>query len=369
MPRIRTLAIILILFVGGVVGVTAELSTKHSVDIAGSMSIPTQTVETEWGEATITEVGKKESGETLELSTDAPENESYAIRIVDSEERNLETDFIDDGGDVQRDFVLNRYDPGTYVVALTQDDGETAVEVEPFIVKGYTVDQSVRDVTEGGAITVDIQLTAVTDDPANPQAVNVTLFGNDVTRSAEATKTDENSYQANFSTNGLSTGSYDVYTGVETTGDIYGYNELIGLSDSTSVTIEDSETETETETPTPAPESPTETDNAGAEDSETASQTSEKESTGTAQTSPPPVTTQSNASESTQVETQRQTQTSEPTAVETAPQTEPQPQSTPSNTESASVTTSSEMPILPSAGIIILYGTLIGILHRLRHSG
>jgi hypothetical protein len=217
-----------------------------------------------------------------------------------------------------------------------------------------------RDVTKGEAITVDIQLTDVTDDPANPQAVNVTLFGNGVTRSAEATKTDGNSYQANFSTDGLSTESYDVYTGVEIDGDVYGYNELIGLSDSTSVTIEDSETETETQTP----ESPTETDNAGggssAEDSETASQTSEKESTGTAQISPSSVTTQA--------ETQRQTQTSELTAVETAPQTEPQPQSTPSNAESTSVTTSSEVRIFPSAGIIILCGTLIGILHRLRHS-
>jgi hypothetical protein len=367
MLRIRTLAIALILLIGGMIGVTAELSAEHSVDITGSMDIPAQTVETEWGEATITEVGKKESGETLELSTDAPENESYAIRIVDSEERNLETDFIDDGGDVQRDFILNRYDPGTYVVALTQDDGNTAVEVEPFIVKGYTVDQSVRDVKKGEAITIDIQLTDVTDDPANPQAVNVTLFGNGVTRSAEATKTDENSYQANFSTDELSTGSYDIYAGVETTGDIYGYDELIGLSDSTSVTIEDSETETET----PTPENPAETDNvggSGVKDSETASQTSDKESTGTAQTSPSPVTTQSNATKSTQIETQRQTQTSEPTTVETAPQTETQPQSTPSDIESASVTTSPEMPIFPSAGIIILCGTLIGILHRFRHS-
>jgi hypothetical protein len=366
MLRIRTLAVILILFVGGIVGVTAELSTEHSVDIADSMNIPAQTVETEWGEATITEVGKEESGESLGVSTNAPENESYAIRIVDSEERNLETEFVDSGGDTETSFLLNRYDPGTYVVALTQDGGDTAVEVEPFIVKGYTVDQSVSDVTKGNSITIDIQLTAVSDDPADPQVVNVTLFGNGVTRSAEATKTDENSYQANFTTDGLSPGSYDVYTGIETTGDIYGYNELIGLSDSVSVTVEDSETET------PTPEDPTETDDvgggSGVENSETAPQADGKESTGTAQASPSPVTTQSNATESTQTKTQRQTQASEPTAIETAPQTEPQPQSTPSDTESASVTTSPQAPVFPSAGIIILCGTFIGILHRFRHS-
>jgi hypothetical protein len=360
MPRIRTLAVILILFVGGVFGVTAELSTEHSVDIAGSMSIPAQTVETEWGEATITEDGKEESSEDVGVSTDAPENESYAIRIIDSEERNLETQFVDDGGDIETSFFLNRYNPGTYVVALTQDSGDTAVEVETFIVKGYAVDQSVSDVTEGETITVDIQLTAVTDDPANPQVVNVTLFGNDITRSAEATKTDENSYQANLSTDELSTGSYNVYAGVETTGDIYGYDELIGLSDSASVTVEDSGTET------PMPGDPTETDDVGNDSSEggseTASPIAEQGSTITAQTSVSLVTTQSNATESTQTEIRNGT--SEPTVVETASQT--QPQQTQSDTESESVTTSPEAPVFPNVGIMILCGALIGILYRLR---
>lgn len=361
MLRIRTLVVILIL-VGGVAGVTAELSTEHSVDIAGSINIPAQTVETEWGEATITQVGKEKLSENLEVSTDAPENESYAIRIVDSEERNLEARFIDEGDDVEASFALNRFDPGTYVVVLTQDGGDTAVALEPFIIKGYTIDQSVSDATGGESISVDIQLTSVVDDPVDPQAVNVTLFGNDLTRSVEAKKTGENSYQANFTTEELSTGSYNIYTGIETNDDIYGYNELIGLSDSSSVTVEDSENST----PTPTPE-PVETGNigggSGAEDSETSSPTVEETSTETIQPSSSQYDNQSNVTEPTQTEIQGQT--SEPITTKTVSQTQ---QPTPSNTESESrrtTTTSSEVPIFPSGGIIILFSILIGILHRL----
>jgi hypothetical protein len=245
----------MIVLVGGVVGVTAELSTEHSVDITGSIDVPAQTIEVpDFGEATITEVGKEEAGETLEVSTDVPENESYAIRIleiVDGDRRNLESEFVE--GDVERRFFLDRYDPGSYIVALTQDGADTALEVEPFIVKGYTVDQSVSDVTKGEQITIDIQLTEVNNDASNPQVVNTTLFGNGIARTIEARSTNENSYQANMSTDDLPTGSYDIYTGVENDDDIYGYNELIGLSDSASVTVKDDSTPTSTPAQTSTP--------------------------------------------------------------------------------------------------------------------
>jgi hypothetical protein len=362
MWRIRMLLVVIIILAGGIIGVSAELSAEYSADITDSMDIPAQTVDTEWGEATITEVGKEESEESLEVSTDAPENESYAIRIVDSQERNLESEFVDDGGDVETSFPLDRYEPGTYVIALTQNSGDTAVEVEPFVVKGYTLDQSVSDLTKGDTITVEIELTKINDHTSDPQAVNVTLLGDGAVRSIEATSTGEDSYQAQFNTDELSTGSYDIYTGVETNDDIYGYAELIGLSDSASVTIEDSET------PTPKPEDPADTDNIGDGSSvknnetptATPTPTVEERPTGTAQVSSSPISTQSNVTEITQTETQRQA--SESTAVETPPQP------TPSKTEPKSMTTSSEMPLFQSGGIIILFGILIGVLHRIRCS-
>jgi hypothetical protein len=259
--RTYTVVLVMIVLVGGVVGVTAELSTEHSVDITGSIDVPAQTIEVpDFGEATITEIGREEAGETLEVSTDVPENESYAIRIleiVDGDRRNLESEFVE--GDVERSFFLDRYDSGTYVVALTQNGADTALEVEPFIVKGYTVDQSVSDVTKGEAITVDIQLTKVNNDASNPRVVNTTLFGNGTVRSIEAISTGENSYQANISTDDLPTDSYEIYTGIESNNDIYGYNELIGLSDSASVEVKEDSNPTSTPTPTPTPKPLTET--------------------------------------------------------------------------------------------------------------
>jgi hypothetical protein len=362
----------MIVLVGGVVGVTAELSTEHSVDITGSIDVPAQTVETEWGEATITEVGKEEAGETLEVSTDVPENESYVIRTVDSNEDNVEGKFVE--GDVERDFSLTGYLPGTYVVALL--DGQTALEVEPFIVKGYSVDQSVNDVTKGEIISVSIQLTKVNSRADEPQVINTTLFGNGVVRSIEATSTSEDSYQANFSTDDLPTGSYDVYTGAENDDDIYGYDELIGLSDSASVEVKEDSTPTPTSTVTPtptstateSPESTTKPDETSTsvgggfdtEGSETVTSAAEEVSTQTAQSTSTPISNQSNDDEATGTGTQTRGQVSESTTVETAPQ--------PTERESESTTTSSEMPILSSGGIVVCLGILIGTIYRLRCS-
>jgi hypothetical protein len=252
MLRAHAVIVVMIMLAGGVAGVTADLSEEHSIDIVGSMSIPTQTVKTGFGEAAITEIGKKEAGETLEISTDVPENESYAIRIVeivDGDRRILESEFVE--GDVERSFFLDRYDPGTYVVALTKNGADDIVEVEPFVVKKYAVNQSAGDVTKGQKITVDIQLTEVSRRGDGPQAVNVTLHGSGVVRFAKGIKTGENIYRANFSSNKLPVGSYDIYSGVETDDDIFNYTELVGVSDPISVTIKT----TETPTPTPPPSS------------------------------------------------------------------------------------------------------------------
>ncbi len=103
----------------------------------------------------VASVYKREYRENLEVSTDAPENESYAIRIVDNRERNLEAEFVDTGSDVETSFLLGRFDPGTYMIALTQNsnDNRTAVGVEPFIIKAYTSNQLMGDVIKRLAST------------------------------------------------------------------------------------------------------------------------------------------------------------------------------------------------------------------------
>ncbi len=145
---------------------------------------------------------------------------------------------------------------------------------------------------------------------------------------------------------------------------IYRYDELVGQSDLASVRIKD------TETSTPKPEDPADTDNVG--DGSTVRTTKHDTDTDTDTNADSRRQTSGNCTsivitgiysikcaESTQTETQRRA--SEPTAIEI-------PQSSPSKTEPKSMTTNSKIPLLPSGGIITLFGILIGVLHRIQCS-
>lgn len=247
--------IIILVVVGGVVaGVSAELSNDHSISIEGSMDIPDRTVETEWGEATISEIGKEQRGDSLDVSTNAPTNDSYVLSIVNSQETILRSE--GGTGDVDKTFGLTGTagEPGTYVVAMTKDGGDEAEAVEPFIVEGYDVEQQATDISKGEELTVSVTLTKIESRVESPQVVNVTLTGNNELRAVEAAKIDELQYEATFETGSLSTGNYEVFTGVEGSDSIYGVDELIGLSSAEDVEIQEQAEETQTESPTPTEE-------------------------------------------------------------------------------------------------------------------
>lgn len=376
MKRFYILILAVSVVTSGVIGVSAELSSEHSIDITGSMDIPEQTVDTEWGEATITEIGKEEAGESLRVSADAPKNNSYVIRIVDSDETRLAGKSVP-GGDADRSFSLNRYVPGTYVVAITQDR-DTAHAVEPFVVKGYTVEQSTSDVTAGTNINIDIQLTEVNSRTSSPQAVNVTLYGDDVMRSTEATKINKTNYEASFRTDQIPTGTYEIYSAVETTGDIYEYDELVGVSDSISVTVSERETSTPEPSATVTPNETDEPDGGGGGGGGSGDSTvtptdtvsSVTETTPMRTTSPlsSPSTSLSVSDQQTTPESEVQNQSSNSTATGAVPQTNNMETTSRAVTTTAATTTESEIPFLPNITGIVLIGIVLIGCHHLRRA-
>ena len=372
---IPRMLIVLVVVAGAIAGVSAELSDEYSIDIDGSMDIPDQTIETEFGEATISEVGKEEAGNVLGVSTDALANETYAIRvieIVDGDRRNLATDFIQDGGDTETEFSLFGYDPGTYLVVITKNDGSELKAIEPFVVKGYTVDQQVSDVAQGSKLHVTVELTEVASDVDSPQAVNVTFTGNDEVRSTEAEKTGDLQYNATFETDSLSTGQYEVYSGVESGETIFGYNELVGLSPAQGFEITSQEetptstsTATETETST---STPTATETEESVEGVTTDQATESV---TATTSPAQSTesTQSSPSEADPNSAERE---GEDTVGATSTVDSPTEDSTPSDqTDQESMTrtevaeTTATTPVIPNLVIWILMLTTVLVAQRL----
>lgn len=374
MKRFYILILAVSVVTSGVIGVSAELSSEHSIDITGSMDIPEQTVDTEWGEATITEIGKEEAGESLRVSADAPKNNSYVIRIVDSDETRLAGKSVP-GGDADRSFSLNRYVPGTYVVAITQDR-DTAHAVEPFVVKGYTVEQSTSDVTAGTNINIDIQLTEVNSRTSSPQAVNVTLYGDDVMQSTEATKINKTNYEASFRTDQIPTGTYEIYSAVETTGDIYEYDELVGVSDSISVTVSERETSTPEPSATVTPNETDEPDGGGGGGSgdstvtptDTVSSVTETTSMRTTSPLSSPSTSLSVSDQQTTPESEVQNQSSNSTATGAVPQTNNMETTSRAVTTTAATTTESEIPFLPNITGIVLIGIVLIGCHHLRRA-
>ena len=372
---IPRMLIVLVVVAGAIAGVSAELSDEYSIDIDGSMDIPDQTVETEFGEATISEVGKEEAGNVLGVSTDAPENETYAIRvieIVDGDRRNLATDFIQDGGDTETEFSLFGYDPGTYLVVITKNDGSELKAIEPFVVKGYTVDQQVSDVAQGSKLHVTVELTEVASDVDSPQAVNVTFTGNDEVRSTEAEKTGDLQYNATFETDSLSTGQYEVYSGVESGETIFGYNELVGLSPAQGFEITSQEetptstsTATETETST---STPTATETEESVEGVTTDQATESVTA----TTPPAQSTESTQSSPSEADPNSAEREGEDTVGATSTVDSPTEDSTPSDqTDQESMTrtevaeTTATTPVIPNLVIWILMLTTVLVAQRL----
>jgi len=372
---IPRMLIVLVVVAGAIAGVSAELSDEYSIDIDGSMDIPDQTVETEFGEATISEVGKEEAGNVLGVSTDALANETYAIRvieIVDGDRRNLATDFIQDGGDTETEFSLFGYDPGTYLVVITKNDGSELKAIEPFVVKGYTVDQQVSDVAQGSKLHVTVELTEVASDVDSPQAVNVTFTGNDEVRSTEAEKTGDLQYNATFETDSLSTGEYEVYSGVESGETIFGYNELVGLSPAQGFEITSQEetptstsTATETETST---STPTATETEESVEGVTTDQATESVTA----TTPPAQSTESTQSSPSEADPNSAEREGEDTVGATSTVDSPTEDSTPSDqTDQESMTrtevaeTTATTPVIPNLVIWILMLTTVLVAQRL----
>lgn len=372
---IPRMLIVLVVVAGAIAGVSAELSDEYSIDIDGSMDIPDQTVETEFGEATISEIGKEEAGNVLGVSTNALANETYAIRvieIVDGDRRNLATDFIQDGGDTETEFSLFGYDPGTYLVVITKNDGSELKAIEPFVVKGYTVDQQVSDVAQGSKLHVTVELTEVASDVDSPQAVNVTFTGNDEVRSTEAEKTGDLQYNATFETDSLSTGEYEVYSGVESGETIFGYNELVGLSSAQSFEITSQEetptstsTATETETST---STPTTTETEESVEGVTTDQATESVTA----TTPPAQSTESTQSSPSEADPNSAEREGEDTVGATSTVDSPTEDSTPSDqTDQESMTrtevaeTTATTPVIPNLVIWILMLTTVLVAQRL----
>ncbi|MXR42412.1 hypothetical protein GRX01_13820 [Halobaculum sp. WSA2] len=247
-------AVVAVLVVASVVpAALAATDPNYSVAIDGAVAVPAVEYTADGETVEVTDIGRYTSQDTLRFSVDAPDGEYYTVRIVDGDQTAVETEA--GRGDDDFSVSLRYYDVGTYVVAVTDESGNQRelLAAQPFVVGGYTVDQSVPErVDPDDTFTV----TATVEERGNaPSFTDVTVaVGDDSTRVVRnATRVNDTAWSATFDASTFGTGEFTVVTGVrgdpafdDTT------RELLGMSGSGTVSIrETTPTPTATATATP----------------------------------------------------------------------------------------------------------------------
>lgn len=249
MPHVRILLCALLLLAVTIPGASGTNGGDYGITLDSSVDIPERTLDTDSGNYTVASIGQYAAGETVTVRTDGPANTSYAVRLIDSQERSRVTAYV--AGNGSRQFSLAGYEPGTYAVIITNEsDADTVYDVKILVISGYTVTYSTpSEVERGGALSIEFRLRKASEDVAEPpEEVEVAIGNGSTSVTTEATRTSGLNYTAEIDTRSLAPGEYQVYTGVQRNNTVYGYKEFVGV-DTHPVTVVDSAASTATAPP------------------------------------------------------------------------------------------------------------------------
>lgn len=215
----------------------------YDIDIDGSIDTVDRTVSTSQGEFTVTQVGRADAGDTVSVSVDAPSDSDYTITILDSEQRFRRT--ADATGDASREFGTGGLEPGTYAVVAGNQSTEEVYAGEPLVIRAYAVStQAAESVELSDDLDVTVELDEV-ESGESIEAVEVVLADDSENLRVDASAVNDTHYSASVSTDDVDAGDYSLYAVVRGDDQALGENELIGVSDASTVeVVEQSDTST-----------------------------------------------------------------------------------------------------------------------------
>lgn len=366
MPRIRALLVVVLVLLLLTSAVAGD-DDSYEITLDQSVDIPERTLDTDSGEFTVSTVGRYAEDGTVNVTTSGPRNTSYAIRLVDSEERLRQSTY--GTSDDSTKFSLDRYSPGTYAIVITNaSDAEDVKAAKPFVIYGYTVSHTTSDEVEGDStLDVELSLDQVSEEVDNPPAGVEVALGNDSTSiRAEATRTSGLNYTAEIDVSSLSPGEYSLYTGVQRDNTVYEYQELTGVN-TYSVTVTEATTTTPTPTDTETPTGLTSTEAAGGQPAPTGTATDAPDGTTAAAGTSTASEDTTAPSGSTFADSTQSSTPADPSSENSA--TTGTPTSAPSSATGVTPTDTSSStpvstPVLPDGGILLLCGGLFALLYR-----
>ncbi|ELZ77958.1 cell surface glycoprotein [Haloferax larsenii JCM 13917] len=340
--------ILVVALLCGGVAPSALGAADYSISTANDIDTPNRTVTIEGDEYEVSSVGQVEKNDTLTVNTEAPSGTEYDIYIYNGDRDIVDTAAVE--GDDSETFDTTYFgNPGSYVAALYVDGN--IERIQPVVVSAYRVSADLPEqTTVGEDVTVDVSLSKVTEIP-DPHSVEVVVSQNDsLVSRVDASETDSLSYEASLSSD-LEAGTYDVYAVVRNETTVEGKHELVGISNTQSLTVEESDSETS------AP-------GGGGSDSETSTPDTTTATQTPAETTQSPTNTTTSATTSSPSTTETTTTTA-PTSTQTPQTTTDDGVLTP-NTESATpeqTSTSLPGPWLPALGVLLL-GTALAVWTR-----
>ena len=306
----------------------------YQLTASDTTETPERTIDFQGRSYTLDSTVRVSPGATVTAEVSAPD-EVYRVYIYNSDEQIVDQQRGTGNGSFE--FTLTGYQPGSYVITTYHDGDFTTIQ--PLLVSGYDVSLNSPSEVNGEEkfdVTVETTKTAASE---SPERVRVVVAQDGTTKTYDAQLSD-GTYTATIDAGEFSGGEYTVYAIVQDDKQAFGRNELMGLSDGLSLSINSGADD--------STEPSDSTGSGGAQDSQqTNTATATPTETPEEETPAPTQTTTRTETETADVETRTSTATRTPseqngteTATETSKITTPS-DFTPSQTASPSTTAGS----------------------------
>lgn len=250
MNRIIAALCCCLLISAAAVTVTATTQSSYSVTVPGSMETPEQTATVEGSTYTIDSIARADE-ESLTVQTDGPSGESYRIHIHannDGSRAIYDTKYVPGDGNGEISLNISAFEAGSYMISIYHDG--TYYSPQPLVVPAYSTTVTGPETAQPTGTT---ELTASLSElrtGASIHNVEIVVYRNGTVQRLETTK-EGDSYVSELDLESLETGEYQYYAIIYSSEDApRGENEVIGISDGATLTIQ-----TASETTTTAPSS------------------------------------------------------------------------------------------------------------------
>lgn len=255
MSAFRPLLVIALLLVAVAavsLGASQTTQSDYGLAVADSVDVPDETTTYQNQEFEVTAIARVTEGEQVTVETHAPTGTTYDVHLYNSDQQIEDSEGASGDDTVRFDTSYLIGGSGSYTVVLEHDG--VFERIHPLVVPAYGVTHDApSETTVGDTITVNATVTRLDDTPI--EAVEAVVATEEVTRRTELQALNSSAYGATLSTDGLSPGEYTAYVVVRGPKTTDGRHELIGISDTTSMTIASESTPTSAPTTTSEPTS------------------------------------------------------------------------------------------------------------------